>query len=210
VALLEGGGYGMVYCGLRFVNEEGAELGQTTDGVTGWVLREIALLEKPGIPASGSSALIRRECLDAVGLYEPALSTSADWDLWRRIACRYDIGMVREPLAFYRLHPGSMHRNVDLFERDMLLAFERMFEDEAARAVHPLERRARAKLYMTLAGSFFRGRRWGKFFEYCLKSLRLSPNGLFHLAAFPLRRLIPASGLDALEQGVDSRRPWGP
>lgn len=210
VALLESSDYGMVYCGLRFVDEEGAVLGQTTDGLTGWVLRELALLENPGVPASGSSALIRRDCLDAVGLYEPALSTSADWDLWRRIACRYEIGMVREPLAIYRLHPGSMHRNLDLFERDMLLAFERMFEDEAARAVHPLERRARAKLYMTLAGSFFRGRRWRKFFEYCRKSLLLSPNGLVHLAAFPLRRLMPANGLEAFERSADSRHSWSP
>lgn len=202
VALLEDGGFGMVYTGLRFVDEDGTVLGQMTEGLSGWVLKELALLEKPGILGSGSTALIRRACFDAVGLYEPALSTSADWDLSRRIAGRYEIGMVREPLTSYRLHRASMHRNVELFERDMLLAFERMFADEAARAVHPLERRARAKLYMTLAGSFFHARRWDKFLQYCRRSLVLNPGGLMHLAGFPLRRFVSAARLDPLERAM--------
>ncbi len=185
VDLLESGGFGMVYTGLRFVSEDGAVRGETTDGLSGRVLKELALLEKPGIPASGSSALIRRECFDVVGLFDPALSTSADWDLWRRIACRYAIGMVREPLTSYRLHAAAMHREVELFEHDMLLAFQKMFADEAAREAHPLERRATARLFMTLAGSYFRVGRWGKVLEYCAKSLALNPSGLFRLAVLP-------------------------
>jgi hypothetical protein len=178
----------MVYCGLRLVSEEGAVLGEITDGLSGSVLQPLALLEAPGIPASGSTALIRRECLERIGLFEPALSTSADWDLWRRLASAYPIGMVREALAGYRLHAASMHRKVELFERDMLLAFERMFADPAARAVHPLERRARARLYMVLAGSFFRSGNWSRGMAYLGKSLGLDPRGLGHLAARRLRR----------------------
>jgi hypothetical protein len=110
--------------------------------------------------------------------------------------------MLREPLVSYRLHEAAMHRNLELFERDMLLAFERMFADEAARAVHPLERFSRARLYMTLAGSYFRARRWDKFFDYCRRSLLLNPNGLFHLAGSPLRRLLSTPGLDPWEKAV--------
>jgi glycosyltransferase involved in cell wall biosynthesis len=188
VDLFESRALGMVYTGLRFVGEDGSARGQTTDGLSGWVLRELALLQTPGVPASGSSAVIRRECFDVAGLFDDALSTSADWDLWRRIACRYEIGMVREPLVSYRLHRESMHRDVELFERDMLLAFERMFADEAASAVHPLERAAKARLFMTLAGSYFRIRRWDKFLRYCRKSLFLNPLGLSRVAGFLFRR----------------------
>jgi len=202
VALIESRGFGMVYSGLRFVGEDGAVRGQTTDGLSGWVLKELALLEKPGVPASGSSAVIRRECFDVLGLFDPALSTSADWDLWRRIAGRYEIGMVREPLVSYRLHGASMHRDVELFERDMLLAFERMFADDAASEVHPLERRAKAKLFMTLAASYFRIRRWDKFLEHCRKSLLLNPNGFFRLAGFPFRRIASTTDLGLLERTV--------
>ena len=192
----------MVYSGLRFVSEDGAVRGQTTDGLSGWILKELALLEKPGVPASGSSAVIRRECFDVLGLFDPALSTSADWDLWRRMAGRYEIGMVREPLVSYRLHEASMHRDVELFERDMLLAFERMFADEAASEVHPLERRAKAKLFMALAASYFRIRRWDKFLEHCRKSLVLNPNGFFRLAGFPFRRISSTTDLGLLERTV--------
>jgi hypothetical protein len=97
--------------------------------------------------------------------------------------------MVREALAGYRLHGMSMHRNVELFERDMLLAFERMFADPEARAIHPLERRARARLYMVLAGSFFRVGSWSRSMVYGARSLRLDPRGLRHLATLPARRL---------------------
>jgi glycosyltransferase involved in cell wall biosynthesis len=189
VALLESGDFGMVYCGLRLVSEEGEVLGEIREGLSGSVLQPLALLEEPGIPASGSTALVRRECLDRVGFFEPALSTSADWDLWRRIASGYSIGMVREALAGYRLHANSMHRNVELFEKDMLLAFERMFADPTARAVHPLERRARARLYLVLAGSFFRGGNWARALTYGAKSLGLDPRGLRHIARLPARRL---------------------
>jgi glycosyltransferase involved in cell wall biosynthesis len=202
VSLIESGRFGMVYTGLRFVSEEGVVRGETRSGLSGWVLRDLALLEKPGIPASGSSALIRRECLDAVGCFDPDLSTSADWDLWRRIACRYPIGRVPEPLTCYRLHPAAMHRDLRLFERDMLLAFGKMFRDEAAREAHPLERRAKARLFLTFAGSYFRARKWDKFLGYCGRSLALDPGGVLRLALHPFRRFDPSADLGLLERTV--------
>ena len=50
--------------------------------------------------------------------------------------------VVREPLMRYRLRARSMHRNLDVFEHDMLHGFSSMFADPAAAEVHHLKRRA--------------------------------------------------------------------
>ena len=179
---------GMVYCGLQYLSEDKI-LGENTSGRSGSnVLKELALMRPPGVPAFGSSALVRRECLERVGPFDTQLSTSADWDMCRRIACHYEIGIVREPLMLYRLHPSAMHRNVDLFEHDMLHAFSSMFADPAAASVHPLRRRCYGNLYMTLSGSYLNSGRWGKSISYALRSVLNWPPGVASLLSFPLRR----------------------
>ena len=55
-----------------------------------------------------SAVMIRRECFDRVGLYDPSLLLD-DYDLYLRIALDYEIAFLEgEPLARYRLHPGQM------------------------------------------------------------------------------------------------------
>lgn len=181
--------FGMVYSGLEIVGPEGDVRGRMCQGLSGRVLRDLALLEPPGVPGSGSSAIVPREVLAQVGSFDVELSTSADWDLCRRIACRYEIGFVAEPLVRYRVHEKSMHRNVELFERDMLRAFDKMFEDDSAREAQPLFRRARGRLYWTLAGSFFRRGRWAKSARYLSKSLFFDPALFGRVATYPLRRM---------------------
>jgi hypothetical protein len=64
-----------------------------------------------------------------------------------------------------------------------------MLSDPTASAVHPLERRARARLYLVLAGSFFRAGNWARAVTYGAKSLGLDPRGLRRIASLPARRL---------------------
>ena len=62
------------------------------------------LKQNPGIAAF----LYRRECQDAVGMYDPALEGAEDWDMWLRIVERYPAVYVPEILYYYRLHDDSM------------------------------------------------------------------------------------------------------
>lgn len=188
VALLEDPRVGMVFCGIEYVNEVGRRLNVSVTGRSGQALKEIALLRWPGAPGIGSTALIRKACFDRVGGFDPQLSTSADWDLWRRLACHYELAMVHEPLVGYRMHDGSMHRSIEVFERDMLLAFSRAFRDPAAAAVHPLRRRCYGNLYLMLSGSYLQAGRWDKSLAYAARSLLVWPPSLGYLAALPLRR----------------------
>jgi glycosyltransferase involved in cell wall biosynthesis len=53
------------------------------------------------------SMTVRREVFEAVGAFDERLLASADWDMWKRVALRYPVWYLPEPLACYRIHPGS-------------------------------------------------------------------------------------------------------
>ena len=180
---------GMVCCGLQFISPDGQLLGTTVAGQSGQVLKEIALLRWPGSPGLGSTALIRKACVDRVGLFDVGLSTSADWDFWRRLSCAFETEMVREPLVLYRLHRTSMHCNVDVFEHDMLRAFSRAFADPEAAAIHPLRRQCYGNLYVMLSGSYLHAGRWARSLHYAMRSILTWPPSAAYLAAFPVRRI---------------------
>jgi glycosyltransferase involved in cell wall biosynthesis len=54
-----------------------------------------------------STVLIRRDCLEKVGLFNPDLPAVEDHELWLRVARRHAIGFLDEPLAEYRRHGAS-------------------------------------------------------------------------------------------------------
>jgi glycosyltransferase involved in cell wall biosynthesis len=60
------------------------------------------------ILGSPSSAMIRKSCLEAVGFFDARLPSSEDYDLWLRLAKRYRIAVVNEPLVI--IHAGGADR----------------------------------------------------------------------------------------------------
>ncbi|MDB4987508.1 MAG: hypothetical protein JWN04_2686 [Myxococcaceae bacterium] len=67
----------------------------------GTLALEEALLPNWGCPIRGT-ALVRRSCWDAVGGIRERFGMLADVDLWMRLAARWDIGYVRDPLIIVR------------------------------------------------------------------------------------------------------------
>ncbi len=60
--------------------------------------------------SGGSSAVVRRECLDDVGLFDESLRGVEDWDFWLRAAKRHAIGFVNEPLTVMRSCGDNLSR----------------------------------------------------------------------------------------------------
>jgi glycosyltransferase involved in cell wall biosynthesis len=54
-----------------------------------------------------STAMIRRSCLEDVGLFDEGLLCVEDLDLWLRISRKYPVKMVAEPLAVWRRQEDS-------------------------------------------------------------------------------------------------------
>ncbi len=59
------------------------------------------------IPVNGCTVLVPRACFDAVGTFDETLRISQDYDLWFRMAGRYEFVHVPEVLIRSRQHPGQ-------------------------------------------------------------------------------------------------------
>jgi glycosyltransferase involved in cell wall biosynthesis/SAM-dependent methyltransferase len=180
---------GMVCCEMRYLDAAGARTGSTSSDLGPDPLRRLALLRGPGVPGAGSTAVVRRSLFERVGLFDERLSTSADWDFCRRVTCRSEIAILPEPLVLYRQHSAAMHRNVAVLERDMLRAFQSMFDDPAAKAIHPLKQRCYGNLYLTLAGSYFHAGDRKRGSTYLLRSIVVWPPSIGRILGTPFRRV---------------------
>jgi glycosyltransferase involved in cell wall biosynthesis len=78
-----------------------------------------------------STLLIRRSCIEEVGGYDQAMSYCEDFKFNLELAERYSFDLIPEFLSAYRLHEGSLHRNLDA-----LLAAHKVVV-KWARARHP-------------------------------------------------------------------------
>jgi len=57
---------------------------------------------------NGVTTFSEREVFLESGLYDPILYQTQDWDLWVRLAKRYPIQIVPDPVLKYRVHPGNL------------------------------------------------------------------------------------------------------
>jgi glycosyltransferase involved in cell wall biosynthesis len=76
------------------------------------------------IPAS--SVLMRRSVLHSVGLHDETLEVCEDWDLWLRIAARFEFGYVDEPLVRIRRHGENAHLRAAPMIRDSFRVLDRV------------------------------------------------------------------------------------
>jgi len=190
VALLESSDAGMVFSEVRYIDERGGALGMTECGSGRDVLEEMVLMGRPGVPAAGSCAVIRRSVFTAVGEFDETLSTSADWDMWRRIACRYGVERVREPLALCREHDRALHHDVESLERDMTRALQSTFIDPSARSVHPLRSQCYGHFYIDLARKYWHAHKPAQALRCLSAGVTAWPRGITHVVPLPLRRLL--------------------
>jgi glycosyltransferase involved in cell wall biosynthesis len=63
-------------------------------------------------PVCFSSAVVRRAVFEAIGLFDPALPLSIDYDLWLRAARHFDFDYVDEPLVRYRTGHANLSSRI--------------------------------------------------------------------------------------------------
>jgi tetratricopeptide (TPR) repeat protein len=92
----------------RMVDPQGRVLPQWGDAWWSGPALHARLLEGGFFPPN--AVLVRAAAVRAVGLFDTGLQGrgTEDWDLWLRITERYSMHGLAEPLAYYRVYPGSM------------------------------------------------------------------------------------------------------
>ncbi len=193
---------GLVHCGMReFDSETGETVGIRTEGMEGCVADELLLWERPVIVGPGGTIVVSREAFDAVGGFDERMKVGEDWDFCYRVARKYKVGFVPEPLVNYRIHGAAAHRNVREMERGMGLFYEKAFAD-GDKQVRSLRPRALGNYHRVLAGSYFRSGSYIDFIRHALKSIWYRPSGIGYFAAFPMRRFAQqgnAGGTDRVD-----------
>ena len=149
------------------------------------------LLKDQSFRLSSGTTLIRRDVLQAVQAFDPRFSTSADYDLWLRLAASYPVDFVPEPVLDYRVTPGAMHRNLRLFERDRLGVLDKFYSKGAGRRpeLAALRSCAYARAHYCIGGEALYQRDWSLAFRHLARVVRLDP--LFaarRLGGWPGRR----------------------
>jgi glycosyltransferase involved in cell wall biosynthesis len=141
------GEVGLVHTWMFFADEQGKSTGRVLrSDAEGWVWEQLA--ERNMVACS--SVMVRRSCLESVGVFDSNLIPIEDWDLWIRIASRYPFAVIREPLMYYRKLPTSISTNCTSMERAFCILIEQTFQS-APSNLQFLKSRSYGHAYLCLA-----------------------------------------------------------
>ena len=62
-------------------------------------------------PPNGACCLLRKECIEEVGLYDQAFDRQDGIDLFYKIISKYDLANVNLPLFYYRQHSSILTKD---------------------------------------------------------------------------------------------------
>jgi glycosyltransferase involved in cell wall biosynthesis len=102
---------GLAYGLITIMDSEG-NLGRTWTGNRKFAEGRIApqiYMRRVELPCP--TITFRRRCVEDVGLFDEAMRSTEDRDLWLRIALRYEVAFVPKVLANYRISSSSMSAN---------------------------------------------------------------------------------------------------
>src|SRR5262245_38128505 len=118
-----------------------------------------------------SSVLLRKNCLQKVGLFDENLPRSQDYDLWLRIANGFLFEYVPEPLYKYYIHENRNSTNLDAASRGLQILARKYRDLPLSKTTYSKEYRTLGVMFC-LAGNAKEGR------KALLKSITLAPFGL--------------------------------
>ncbi len=202
----------LVHTDLRYWNDQTGELTPSLPGrerFVGFCIREFFWW----CGVNTSTVLLRRRCLDEVGLFDELIpgGYSEDLDLFLRIAPRFQLAFVPEPLVHYRRHGNNATSDRRRIQQSAFWVFERALAAEPA-LVKSLGRRdvrrhmrslAFGAAYLHVEAGDLRGAR--RLFR---GALRYGPTSLYAWALWA-STLIPQaarSRLRSIKQRLATRR----
>ncbi len=167
---------GLVYVGVQFIDTKG----NLYDGDLSWerptrpVLYE-DLMTRNIVAGTTSSAMIRRACLEKVGLFDESMNTCEDLDLFRRIARYYEFCKIDLPLVKFRIHGGNTQHNAGAMAKGWEIT-TRKISREIPHEFEYYRNEAIIKNLSRIASLYRQEGRLYSFFAFCAKSIFDRPN----------------------------------
>jgi glycosyltransferase involved in cell wall biosynthesis len=96
---------GLVYGGFTWIDERGVAARTHLPTLRGRILTDL-LWQRDAFTGSASNPMMRAAALAALGGFNEALVTSEDWELYLRLAERFEVEYVPEVLVRIRTHRG--------------------------------------------------------------------------------------------------------
>jgi len=172
-ALLHGGAYE--------IDETGATLGvRQRRGPTTVIesSREAVKRLLRGNDIVCSSVMMRRSALSEVSGFNQECMPGEDWEMWLKLAARYDLIYTSAILASYRIHSQSLTAGVDLssYAASHQRTLQLMFEEGGIGNHTDLAGYARAAHLRTMASIAAHYRRHARSFPYLARALGKQPS----------------------------------
>ncbi len=155
-----------------------------------------------------STVMARTAHVIEAGMFNVDRPISHDFELWLRMAARWEVAFIDRPLIKYRYVEGSVSANKLASARDALAVIEAFWRD------HPNHRQRAPRLYrqsiaqhLAVAGAaaVARGSR-GPAFGYLMRSLRLEPSNVATWKSLVKAVIGPARLPQAVRPAVDTVR----
>ncbi|MBV6624293.1 MAG: glycosyltransferase [Rivularia sp. (in: Bacteria)] len=121
---------GVAYSWVNYINEDGSFFRNGNHITINGNAYEKMLMQN--VLENGSNPLIRREALSEIGGFNKSLTLVEDWDMWLRLAARYDFVAVPYPQILYRISCSSASTNIVKMEKACLKFIEQAFSNAPA------------------------------------------------------------------------------
>jgi glycosyltransferase involved in cell wall biosynthesis len=168
---------GLVYAGVQFVDMDG----NPYPGKICWDALERKRrslyedLMTTNIIGAPSTVMVRRLCLNTVGLFDESMVTCEDLDLWRRLAQRYVFHKIDLPLVRFRIHFGNTQGKLSMMAKGYETIIRKVSEDTPSE-FHHYKNEAIIKLLSKVAALYRNDGKLFSFFIFCGKSMFCKPN----------------------------------
>ncbi len=116
---------GLVYAWVNYVDENGNIGGKISKNYAEGEVWE-KLIEGDLIKC-GSVPMVRHNCFKTVGLFDTKINYAQGWEMWLRIAENYKFKVIKEPLTYYRSHPGNKSKKWEIMEENYQIIFDKAF-----------------------------------------------------------------------------------
>jgi glycosyltransferase involved in cell wall biosynthesis len=206
---------GLVHSWLTEIDEESKSTGKIIkQKLSGWV--ESAILQRNQV--NFSSATIRRDCFETIGLFDPNLQTSFDWDLWIRLSRAYQFIAIAKSLVYYRQYQNRVNEIWLTREKDLQGTIEKAYQNTPLELL-ALKNRSYGYASLSLAGEVLQtgDSHLAIVNHYCRQALEHSPRISFsrefmqiRLAVFSLyclksdRLLALGSSIQMIGSGIQA------